>query len=234
MNQDSIFASQLPIGAFPNLFILADGMGGHKAGDYASRYLIDCMVAYISRTSPGVDLRKTLGNGVSLANKLILEKSHSDTNLEGMGTTFVGAVIDDGRLWTINIGDSRLYVIGNGIVQITRDHSLVEEAVSDGLITRDSASYQKDKNMITRAVGVEDNVEYDLFETFLNDGDYVLLCSDGLTNMLSDEEIFRIVKGRGGVKTKSEALIREANERGGLDNISVILIRYRKDGAEHA
>ena len=164
VNQDYIYTSEKPVGNLPNVFIVADGMGGHNAGDYASKVTV------------------------------------------------------------ANVGDSRLYVVGSKIRQITRDHSYVEEMVRIGELDRADARNHPDKNIITRAVGAEDKVEPDFFTVELQEGEIVLMCSDGLTNMLEDEEIRMIISGARDLVEKAERLVEAANANGGRDNISVILI----------
>lgn len=212
------------MGAFPNLCILADGMGGHKGGDFASRYLTETIVGFISRTRTN-DLVKVLRNAIKMSNRLIYEKSHSEPELQGMGSTLVAAVIEDGILTVANVGDSRLYLIRDGITQVTRDHSFVEEQVRLGKMERDSEEYLKNKKFITRAVGIDENVEADYFEVELEQNDQILICSDGLTNMVDDDTILEIVSGHGSLLYKVRTLIDTANENGGYDNIAVILIK---------
>ena len=142
-----------------------------------------------------------------------------------MGTTVVAASCDGGTLSVANVGDSRLYIVGgHEIRQITRDHSWVEEMVRRGGLGRDEARNHPDKNIITRAVGAEDTVKADFFSVKLEEGDLILMCTDGLTNMLEDEEIRMILDGARDIVEKAEELVRRANENGGMDNISVILI----------
>ena len=234
VNQDYIFQSAEPVGAFPNLFILADGMGGHKGGDFASKYLTETMVGFISRTQNS-DIIKVLRNAVRMSNTLIYEKSHSDPELSGMGSTLVAAVISGGVLTAANVGDSRLYIIRDGIIQVTKDHSYVEELVEAGEIERYSEEYNRKKNIITRAIGTEESVEADYFEVDLIKNDHILLCSDGLTNMVDEDTILAIISGHGSLQYKARTLVEAANENGGNDNIAVILIRYEaKDGGPHA
>lgn len=228
-NQDYVFESTVPIGKFPNLFILADGMGGHKAGDYASRYLTGELVSFISKSVDDAPVR-VLQGGISLANSLIYRKASEDEDYRGMGTTLVAATVSEGFLTVANVGDSRLYIINNEIRQVTRDHSLVEELVGMGALTRESDAYKNKKNIITRAVGIERDVRPDFYDEELSDGDYVLLCSDGLTNMVDDDTILSTVTGNGSVEYKVKELIRTANENGGNDNIAIILFRYTEGG----
>lgn len=225
VNQDYIFQSIGPVGAFPNLFILADGMGGHKGGDFASKYLTETMVGFISRTQTR-DIIKVLRSAVRMSNTLIYEKSHSDPELCGMGSTLVAAVIEDGVLTAANVGDSRLYIIRDGITQVTRDHSYVEEQVLAGRMVRYSEEYNKKKNIITRAVGTDESVEADYFEVDLLKNDHILLCSDGLTNMVDDDTILAVISGHGSLQYKARTLVDAANENGGNDNIALILIKY--------
>ena len=233
VNQDYIYETTENIGVFPNLFILADGMGGHKAGDYASKYLVDSMVDHIRKSDNG-EIVKTLNNAISLSNTMIYRKSQEIPELSGMGSTLVAAVISSGVLYVANVGDSRLYIVRDGITQVTRDHSYVEEMVKSGRMKRGSEDYMRQKNIITRAVGISQKVEPDFFEVELEDNDYILLCSDGLTNMVDDDTILTVILGNGSLGYKSNTLIRTANENGGNDNIAVVLIKYQKEGMEHA
>lgn len=223
INQDYVFTSEKPIGNLPNLFLVADGMGGHKAGDYASRYAVETMCEVIEKSFEK-DPTAILKKAVEAANEHIYQKAHEDENFEGMGTTMVAASCLGNCLQVANVGDSRLYVVGEEIKQITRDHSLVEEMVRMGAMDRDVAKNHAKKNIITRAIGASETVEIDFFTVELEAGDAVLMCSDGLTNMLEDEEIRMIMQGQRDVVEKVEALVEEANKRGGRDNITVVLI----------
>lgn len=224
INQDSLFACVDPVGPLSNLFIVADGMGGHKAGDYASRYLVDHLTAYI-KESEDIGTVSVLRAAVERVNRELREASITHEELSGMGTTLVAATVEQSTLYAANVGDSRLYLIeGEGIRQVTKDHSYVEEMVSLGQMNRGSREYREQKNIITRAVGVEKKVDVDFFEVPLKSGSYVLLCSDGLTNMVDNSDIFRLALLPGELKKKAEALIALANENGGKDNIAVVLI----------
>lgn len=223
VNQDYVYTNEKPIGNLPNLFLVADGMGGHKAGDYASKHTVETMCQVIERSlekNPEVILRQA----IEAANEHIRQKSLEDINLEGMGTTIVAATCLDHYLQVANVGDSRLYVINKEVRQITHDHSLVEEMVRMGGIDRETARNHPDKNIITRAVGAGNTVEIDFFRVELKPQDTILMCTDGLTNMLEDDEIRMILEGQRDVVEKAEALVREANNRGGRDNISVVII----------
>lgn len=163
VNQDSRFATTEPIGPLSNLFIVADGMGGHRAGDRASRLLIDSLTDYIGNCGDQTAVA-ALNNGIAEANRKIYEAAAADQSLSGMGTTLVAATIEGATLYVANVGDSRLYLIEReGIRQVTRDHSYVEEMVSLGQMNRGSAAYREQKNIITRAVGIADHVDVDFF-----------------------------------------------------------------------
>lgn len=221
-NQDYVFTSEIPVGPLKNLFIVADGMGGHNAGDYASKYAIATIVEEVEKSKDTTVA--ALENAIQKANAHIRTKSRENEELSGMGTTVVAATIEDDMMCVANVGDSRLYVINKEIKQITVDHSLVEEMVRMGGIGRDQARVHQDKNIITRAIGAEDEIKIDFFPVKLKKGDLILLCSDGLTNMIEDEEIRMLLLSRKDIAGKAEALVAAANQNGGKDNITVILI----------
>ena len=223
INQDYVYCSDVPVGNLPNLFVVCDGMGGHNAGDYASKNTTLKIVESI-KNDPEVNPIKLIRKAIEDANTYIYEKSVSEEAYKGMGTTAVVATIIDDYLYVANIGDSRLYLIDRDISQITRDHSLVEEMVRTGELDRSQARLHPDKNIITRAVGAAPNVKIDFFDLRLNERDAILMCSDGLSNMLDDDDIRLIVKGGADVVDSVQSLINAANERGGKDNIAVILI----------
>lgn len=224
INQDYVFTSETPVGKLPNLFLVADGMGGHKAGDYASRVTVETMIRIVEEETEEASPEELFQKAISGANSLIYEQASKEESLEGMGTTVVAAVCEGSRLYVANVGDSRLYVIHDEITQITIDHSLVEEMVRRGTIGKVEARNHPDKNIITRAVGVNSQVEVDLFRVELMPGDLILMCSDGLTNMLEDEEIRMIVKRGRDLVEMVQNLVDAANRNGGTDNISVVLI----------
>lgn len=222
MNQDFVFRSDESVGNLPNLFIVADGMGGHKAGDYASHYTVETLVESI-REDQEKNPIKIIRKAIEKANEKVLEKSLSDEGLAGMGTTVVVATVIGHYLYVANVGDSRLYLITDKITQITKDHSLVEEMVRIGEINREQARNHPDKNIITRAVGVRRDIKIDFFDVRLGRGDLILMCSDGLSNMLEDSEIEEIVKKGGELSEIASELVRMANQNGGKDNIAVVL-----------
>lgn len=232
LNQDYIYRSETPVGNLPNVFIVADGMGGHNAGDYASRLAVETVVEEIG-ASFEKNAVKILNNAIRRANEQLRKRAREDKALSGMGTTIVAATCISRYLEVANVGDSRLYVISDEIRQITQDHSLVEEMVRMGGLDKETARNHPDKNIITRAVGARRDVEVDFFNVELQTGDLVLLCSDGLTNMVDDEMICRILKGDGNLEDRVEELMKTANQNGGKDNISVIVIELLADEVKH-
>jgi protein phosphatase len=228
MNQDYFFSSETAVGNLPNLFLVADGMGGHKAGEYASRYTIERIVASVSRNT-GKEPVKIFKEAIRKANDLLIAEAREDETKNGMGTTLVAATIIGHRLFVANVGDSRLYVISDRIRQITKDHSLVEEMVRLGEMAESEARKHPRKNIITRAIGAADQVEADFFEVELGEKDTILLCSDGLTNMVEDSAIEEIIFAKENVETKVNTLIQNANANGGRDNITATIIEPFSD-----
>lgn len=224
INQDYVFCSEAAVGKLPNLFIVADGMGGHNAGDYASRFCVEYFKERIEQSDIALPVA-SIEAALKETNDKLLGKAQEQAELEGMGTTFVAATIFDKEMYIANVGDSRLYVIGEEMKQITEDHSLVEAMVKTGELDRSEARIHPNKNIITRAVGVIENLEPDFFEVNLCEGDTVLMCSDGLTNMLEDEVIEQIIRANEDPGTAAQTLVKQANENGGKDNIAIILIK---------
>ena len=222
-NQDYVYASVEPVGSLPNLFVVADGMGGHQAGDYASRYIVENLVTYLQYTENS-QIVPLLREGILKVNTQLYQESKEKPELSGMGTTLVAAVADENTLYVANVGDSRLYLVRDRIRQVTKDHSYVEELVSLGRLERGSKDYKDKKNIITRAVGTEDKLLVDFFEVGLEPGDYILMCSDGLSNMLEDAEMEEIIGSDLELQEKAEKLITVANDNGGKDNIAVVLV----------
>ena len=224
MNQDYVFASEGPVGNLPNLFTVADGMGGHNAGDYASSHAVRILVDEI-REDADYNPVKVIRHAIEAANTEIRNRAQEDENLRGMGTTMVVATIVDQYAYIANVGDSRLYVISDEIRQVTRDHSLVQEMVRMGEISEAEARNHPDKNIITRALGAEKTVDVDFFDLKLEKGCTILMCSDGLSNMVEDEKIQEIISDpEADIDQKGSALLREANQNGGKDNIAVVLV----------
>ena len=228
MNQDYCFSSDTCVGNLPNLYIVCDGMGGHKAGEYASRYTVERIVASVSRSGWTNPIR-VIREAVEKANEILVIESKEDEEKRGMGTTVVVACIEDHKLYVGNVGDSRLYVIGDTMEQITRDHSYVEEMVRMGRMSREEAMCSDRRNAITRAVGATERIDIDFFEVDLKDSDTILLCSDGLSNMVTDERILQIIQSSAYTETICKALVDEANKNGGQDNITAVVLKPYSD-----
>ena len=223
VNQDCVFSSTGQVGCLPNLFIVADGMGGHKAGDIASRLTVDSVVDKLSKVN-SKDYISVITDTIIKVNKEVIDKAAESQDYAGMGTTLVVATVFDNILKVANVGDSRLYVVGEDIIQITRDHSLVEEMVINGQLDRADARVDKRKNIITRAIGGESKVEAEMFSVELKPEDKILMCSDGLSNMVDDAEILEIINREPDIEKAARMLIDAANENGGKDNISVVIV----------
>lgn len=224
-NEDFCYASDEKLGILNNLFVVCDGMGGHNAGEYASEGAVRMMTDAISEAVNAFDPYDALSTGIEAANRAIHQRSVDDPSKAGMGTTLVAATIYGEDLYIANVGDSRLYIFESGSLrQITRDHSYVEEMVRKGLINREEARHHRDRNKITRAIGVLNDVRIDFFDTPVTEGMQILMCTDGLTGMMHDEEIAGVLQSPNDVRQKAETLIRMANEKGGTDNVTVILI----------
>ena len=228
INQDYVFATDEPLGALPNLLVVADGMGGHKAGDFASKYTVEVLEEELKHTAKDGP-EDILLDAVQTANHKLIEAAGKDIKLEGMGTTLVAATVIDHTLYFINVGDSRLYLINQDIRQLSRDHSLVEEMVRLGGLKEEEAKHHPDKNIITRAIGAKESVEADFFEYHMKKGDIILMCTDGLCNMVDDEEIFAIIKGARDIVEAGQSLVDRANENGGKDNIGIVLAQPFSD-----
>ncbi len=223
-NQDYVFASVDKVGALPNLFIVADGMGGHNAGDTASRMCVEEFVKSLEKTDESTPIT-IIEKSLFIANDAVHKAAGKVKEYSGMGTTFVGATVYDDVAYVSNVGDSRLYLINDRLKQITVDHSLVEEMVQSGKLHKEDMRTHPNKNIITRALGTNHVVNADYFEIDVKPGDVLLLCSDGLSNMVDDSEIERIVKeNKSDLKELGNILVEEANKAGGKDNISVVLV----------
>lgn len=226
VNQDYVYCSNEQNGILPNLYIVADGMGGHNAGDFASRFAVEEFVRQI-KTGSGKTIVHSIEEAVTKTNHQLLQQSEKSSELAGMGTTFVVATIAENELYVANIGDSRLYYIHEGkMKQITMDHSLVDEMVRRGEVKREEARFHPNKNVITRAMGANSEVTPDCFEVGVTAGDIILLCSDGLSNMVDDSEIASVINDHcDDLEVAGSTLLNLANEYGGKDNISIILVQ---------
>lgn len=227
-NEDSVAFSESA-----QLGILADGMGGYNAGEVASgmatAFIQSEMGRWLSEAggkANSKEVRRALEICVDNSNRSIFHAASTNSQYSGMGTTLVVAVFMDGRLILGHIGDSRCYRLrGAAFAQITRDHSLLQEQLDAGLITPQQAAVSMNKNLVTRALGVEDSVLLEVNEHQVEAGDLYLICSDGLSDMVADAEIARILETRGSLSARAKALIDAANAHGGRDNISVLLVK---------
>ena len=224
INQDFYKISKNQIGIFPNIFLIADGVGSNMKSGYASKHSCEFIFDQLKRTKIGEDYIEEMSKALTLANTDLFYRILANSEYTGMGTTMVLGTIDNDRLLVANVGDSRCYHIRGDITQITRDHSVAEELVREDSIVKNSDVYNKYKHQLTRAIGAEKKVNPDFFEKELAVGDYILFCTDGLTNMVSDNEIYKIVTSDISLISKIDKLIDTANENGGLDNIAIILI----------
>lgn len=226
MNQDYIYISNEEDSI--KLYVLADGMGGYNGGEIASRLAVESVKSYVKNYFPSIQLDREsilefLKETIEYANKVVYDKSKEDESLEEMGTTLEICLIYNNKVFIAHIGDSRVYRIRKNFMRkLTTDHSYVEKLVKDGTITREQAYTHPKKNMLMQALGCELKIEPEIMvKGFLKD-DILLICSDGLTNMVSENEIYGII--RTNIEKANEVLISRANENGGLDNVSVIII----------
>lgn len=223
LNQDRVFTSDKPVGPLPNLYIVADGMGGHNAGELASAITVRVIEEELRACTDDTP-EAALENAIKAANMATWREAQARPECKGMGTTVVACVCLEDDLLVANVGDSRAYICSDDIQQISVDHSLVEEMVQMGGLDRTKARNHPDKNIITRAIGARGYVDVDLFRVHLEPGDTVMLCSDGMTNMVEDSDIRDVIVTDATLKERTDILVDMANEAGGRDNISVILI----------
>ncbi|KKI92678.1 protein phosphatase [Bacillus sp. SA1-12] len=221
------------VGVFENeagvLAIIADGMGGHLAGDIASQMTISCFKTLWEQAesiaSPQ-DAEAWFADKVLEVNKAVYEHSISNPECQGMGTTIVGAIVTSSFATIGHIGDSRCYLLNNsGYKQVTQDHSLVNELVRSGLISKEDAEHHPRKNVLLRSLGTEQTVELDVFTIEFEQDDVLLLCSDGLSNKVTDQEMQLELSNSQPLPEKAKTLVELANENGGEDNISLVIVR---------
>jgi len=227
LNEDYAFLSE----QFQNgllLAIVADGMGGHLAGEVASKTAVEAikeeLLPLITQDLTIDEYKDTLEKAIFAANQSVYSKSKNDDGYKGMGTTIVAAIISSDWVVLAHIGDSRAYLLGEDIKQLTSDHSLVNELFQNGQISEEEALVHPQKNILTRALGTDIDVKVDITQVDWNKGESLILCSDGLTNLVSDNLLFEVVLGNGSkIEEKIDKLVFLANEAGGDDNISIIL-----------
>lgn len=221
------------------IFVVCDGMGGQAAGEVASKLGVDTMLEYFRKAGrngqyeqigaavDGLSAEgKALASAIRLANQTIYETGQQETARAGMGSTVVAALVKGNALSIANVGDSRIYLIRQGnIQQLTQDHSLVMEQVRRGYITREQAEHSEMQNIILKALGSEQEVEPDIEDLVVLEGDIMIMCSDGLTKYVREEEIMTMVGGAPDINEACDTLIRRAKERGGDDNITCLLLK---------
>lgn len=229
-NEDSSYCG-CPLGGLQeNLFIVADGMGGHRGGSYASRFVVRKIPELLPGRSREGGILPALMESVERTNRALYQIAQDQPELNGMGSTLVMAYLDKKEWLIINVGDSRAYeFVQDELRQITQDHSLVEELVRSGRLSREDKLYQTNRHVITRAMGSEPIVEEDCFTLPAREGQRLLLCSDGLHGMLADETIAAILKEEIDTTRAAARLMQEAKEAGGKDNITILLIDYREE-----
>ena len=233
-NEDSI-AADAEIG----LAVLADGMGGYNAGEVASGIVVELIRTELKKTLTEKKAADLNGNSVESllaehserANAAIYQAAQSQPQYSGMGTTLVVAMWHDNKVSVGHIGDSRLYRLrGETLEQVTRDHSLLQEQIDSGMITREQARHSQNKNLVTRAVGIDPQVEAEVHTYGVEQGDIYLLCSDGLSDMVSDEDIQLTLNSlSANLGLAAQQLVQQANDNGGRDNVSVILVRVNRN-----
>ena len=226
-NQDACHTCSLPGDAV--LAVVCDGMGGASGGDIASSTAVGAVANYVNGAynpkQSNSSVAELLKNAVSSANIEVYDLACSNEELKGMGTTIVAAIVRDNTALICNVGDSRAYIIDDNLTQITRDHSVVQSLIESGKLTPEEARVHPKKNVITRALGVEENVIPDVYEINFGENSKLLLCTDGLSNFVSGEEILSTFKNND-IKDVADILIDKANEGGGGDNITAAVISH--------
>lgn len=224
-NQDAYFAGELESGGL--FAVVCDGMGGANGGNVASQTAVKLISEYVIQSyTPRMDslgVERMLKSAIENANLEVFEMAKASKELEGMGTTAVVVFVKDGTAVIAHVGDSRAYLVNNELTQITKDHSVVQNLLENGQITLEDAKNHPNKNVITRALGAEENVMVDISELTLEENDSLLLCTDGLSGLIDGEEIFKVLK-----ETESQdvpqKLVDSANKAGGTDNITVVIL----------
>jgi protein phosphatase len=235
-NEDALF-----LNPEQKLYVVADGMGGHAAGEVASRVAVDAINEFVTLTGGNEEITWPFGldetisyegnrlkTAIRHANRRVLEATRESAEYEGMATTVAAVLVDGDVAHLAHVGDSRIYLWSGGeIAQLTSDHSWVNEQIQSGVISAEQARSHPLRNVVTRALGGRSDLVVDIQARRMSAGEILLLCSDGLTTMIADDDIARILQRSGGdVAAAADALVDEANERGGEDNITVVLLRF--------
>ena len=225
-NEDSFFVQNNRLSRLPNLYIVADGMGGHQAGEVASAAAIEHFCAFLQTNADSdAPLEMLLSEATRYANNKVYQLSRENESTQGMGTTFSVCCCDSENLYFAHVGDSRIYMLSDGqLNQLTIDHTYVEEMMRQGLMSEEESHNDPHRHMLTRALGTEFDVQVDADCIPLRDEDTILLCSDGLTNMLNDAALAAVLLGADKLENKAEQLVAQALEHGGVDNVTVVLL----------
>ena len=227
-NEDA-FMAQAP------LFAVADGMGGHQGGEVASRLALEALGGIADRQGPDGDTAPYLAETVREANRAVLERASSDPGLAGMGTTLTAVLAGADRIFLAHVGDSRAYLLRDGeLSRLTKDHTVVERLVDQGRLTSEEAAMHPQRHIVTNALGVDNDVQVDESAYEVQPGDRLVLCSDGLTGMVSEDDIVRILTDEPDPQAAADVLVGAANEAGGQDNITVVVVDAEEDGSEGA
>lgn len=233
-NEDSFSVESLSENCI--IAVVADGMGGHTGGKRASSDAVDLIMNIVKRKHGDFpsysenDFKNLLTSTIVDVNKKIYESSSCDNELLGMGTTVVACIAYNNKFYAANVGDSRLYMFDGRLNQVTKDHSFVRELIDMGLINEQQAKSHPNKNVITRAIGTDNNVTADIYSGKLNENDILMICTDGLTNMVSDDEIERILSSEKTLAEMTNILIDNAKTSGGRDNITIVCIKINDGG----
>jgi PPM family protein phosphatase len=237
-NEDSLF-----VNPEQKLFVVADGMGGHAAGEIASSIAVDSINEFVCLTGGDEEITWPFGldetisydgnrlkTAVRFANKKVLEATKEKSEYEGMATTVAAVLVDDRVANLAHVGDSRVYLMRDGeLSQLTSDHSWVNEQIQSGVISAEQARSHPLRNVVTRALGGKADLQVDMQTHEIETGDVLLLCSDGLTTMIPDDEIARVMRdGESDIETTAQALVDAANAKGGEDNITVLLLKFEE------
>lgn len=209
---------------YKKLYVVADGMGGHNAGEIASKIAVEKLIKYIKKDNEEETPSKLLVNAIKYANEEVFHLASKNKNYVGMGTTITACLIVNHEMIVGNVGDSRCYITNSkGMFKVTKDHSLVQQLVDTGAISKEEALYNPNRNVITRAIGTRFSVKVDVFSVKLDNVEKVLLCTDGLTKEIDDDELFDILKSNNDNQVICHNLIDKCKLKGANDNISVIV-----------